>query len=371
MRLWRNTAQLLMCTHRQRPLKKAPSISIHTHARVGKKKCTARGRNETATTRKVDYALRSFSHSPRLILNPTSIHSAAEFNSAAQWAIIIIYGCPRTAAGIYYRALECRVRVFACTFQGEDALHAKLAAVSVSIKMRIRFLDATPDNLFHAICIIQSVEPEREIKMLHTKEFIAWKFLRLTRWRGCEWERRKQLAIIIFRQWAPVSGIANWIFANGFTSWRVNWIPCDRCANDFLFRKWHWRPPRRTRSAFWNTWHDITLGSCFAAAVVKTLCNQWGIAKIDMPPAIVAMDNWIPANFAVDEQQESDAITHCLNDWAHFWIYLQRILLFIHISVFQQSLFIILFSTFDTDDIITLIVYSIICNRSRSICYHS
>lgn len=49
-----------------------------------------------------------------------------------------------------------------------------------------------------------------------------------------------------------------------------------------------------------------------------------------MPSAIVAMDNWILANFAVDEQQESDEITHCLNDWARFWIHLQRIFYFLN-----------------------------------------
>lgn len=147
MRLWRNTAEL-WCVNRQSPLK---NERIPCDREIERKVCAADEGREGEKWNDKKSRLRSpliFSaHSPCLILNPTSIHSAAEFNSAAQWAIIIIYGCPRTAAGIYYwlteRALEWVRAWVRLHFFKEKMRRAAFAAardadaVSISIKIRV------------------------------------------------------------------------------------------------------------------------------------------------------------------------------------------------------------------------------------------
>jgi hypothetical protein len=111
-----------------------------------------RGREMKRQEKSITLSAHFLTHSPCLILNPTSIHSAAEFNSAAQWAIIIIYGCPRTAAGIYCwlteKALEW-VRAYVSSlalFQGEDAPRCICSADAVSILIGIRVCEKYCNN---------------------------------------------------------------------------------------------------------------------------------------------------------------------------------------------------------------------------------
>jgi len=124
-----------MCKQAESTQKASETRGYHAIERLKEKVCVADEREKMKQRRQeksITLSAHFLTHSPCLILNPTSIHSAAEFNSAAQWAIIIIYGCPRTAAGIYYwlteRALEC-VREFACTFSRRRcaALHLQHA----------------------------------------------------------------------------------------------------------------------------------------------------------------------------------------------------------------------------------------------------